>query len=164
MRSSGRVYRRCGCIDAASGKALGDGCPRLVARHRHGSWYLRLELPVGVDGRRRRIRRGGYPTRRAALEALRRLRTPRPGDENGRVLTVGDWLAQWLASRTSPASSTVRGYAGHIRLYLAPYLGRVLLVDLSVGQVQAMFTAIIRQHKALGAPVSAATLHRIRAT
>jgi integrase len=40
----------------------------------------------------------------------------------------------------------------------------VLLADLSVGQVQAMFTAITRQHQALGAPMSAATLHRIRAT
>jgi hypothetical protein len=51
-----------------------------------------------------------------------------------------------------------------VRLDLAPYLGRVLLADLSVGQVQAMFTAIIWQHQAFGAPVSPATLHRIRAT
>jgi hypothetical protein len=58
----------------------------------------------------------------------------------------------------------VRGYAAHVRLYLTPYLGEVLLGELSVTQVQAMFTAIIRQHHALGAPVSAATLTRIRAT
>lgn len=70
----------------------------------------------------------------------------------------------WLASRTSPAASTVRGYAAHIRLYLAPYLGEMLLAELSAGQVHAMFTAIIRQHHALGTPVSAATLTRIRAS
>jgi len=40
----------------------------------------------------------------------------------------------------------------------------VLLAELSVAQVQAMFVAIIRQHHALGTPVSAATLTRIRAT
>ena len=51
-----------------------------------------------------------------------------------------------------------------MRLYLGPYLGEVLLTELTVGQVQAMFTAITRQHQALGAPVSAATLARIRAT
>jgi hypothetical protein len=39
----------------------------------------------------------------------------------------------------------------------------MLLAELSAGQVQAMFTAIIRQHQALGTPVSAATLTRIRA-
>jgi len=124
---------------------------------------VRLELPAGLDGLRRRIRRGGYPSRKAALEVLGRLRAPRSG-ETGGILTVGDWLAHWLASRTSPAASTVRGYAAHVRLYLGPYLGEVLLTELTVGQVQAMFTAITRQHQALGAPVSAATLARIRAT
>lgn len=107
MRSPGRVYRRCGCVDPMSGKALGDRCPRLAAWRRHRSWYTRLELLVGLDGRRHRICRGGYPTRKAALEVLGRLREPRPGDKDGHVLTVGDWPAHRLASRTSPASSTV---------------------------------------------------------
>ena len=40
----------------------------------------------------------------------------------------------------------------------------MLLGGLSVAQVQVMFAAIIRRHHALGAPVSAATLTRIRAT
>ena len=124
---------------------------------------MRLELPGGPGGRRRRIRRGGYPSRKAALEVLGRLRAPAAGGTGG-IVTVGDWLAHWLASRTSPAASTVRGYAAHVRLYLGPYLGEVLLTELTAGQVQAMFTAIIRQHQALGTPVSAATLARIRAT
>jgi hypothetical protein len=33
MRSSGRVYRRCGCLDPQSGRAFGDGC-RGVGRTR----------------------------------------------------------------------------------------------------------------------------------
>jgi hypothetical protein len=121
----------------------------LSAGGRHGSWYVRLELPAGLDGRRRRIRRGGYPSRKAALDVLGRLRSPKAGGMVG-VVTVGDWLAHWLVSRTSRAASTVRGYAAHVRLYLRPYLGEVLLTELTVGQVQAMFTAIIRQHQALG--------------
>ncbi len=76
----------------------------------------------------------------------------------------GGLAGHWLASRTSPAASTVRGYTTHVRLYLAPYPGQVLLAELSAGHVQAMFTAIIRQHQALGSTVSAATLNRIRAT
>jgi hypothetical protein len=66
------------------------------------------------------------------------------------MLTVGERLAHWLVSRSSPAASTVRGYGAHTRLYLAPYLGQVLLWELSAGHVQAKFTAIIRQHRALG--------------
>ena len=160
MTDQGSVYRRCGCVDPATGRQLGRNCPRL-AGSRHGSWYLDLELPAGPDGRRCRIRRGGYTSRAAVLA---RLRGPRHGNQDGRVLTVGDWLAHWLASRTSPATSTMRSYAAHVRLYLAPYLGPVLLADLSAEHVQAMFTAITRQHQATGSPVSAATVNRIRAT
>ncbi len=58
----------------------------------------------------------------------------------------------------------MRGYAARVRLYLGPYLGEVLLAELTTGHVQAMVAAIIRQHHALGTPVSAATLTRIRAT
>ncbi|MGH3191902.1 MAG: tyrosine-type recombinase/integrase [Streptosporangiaceae bacterium] len=121
---------------------------------------MRLELPAGLDGRRRRIRRGGYPSRRAAEAVLARLRAPRAGDTGARMLTVGDWLV----TKTATAPSTVRGYAAHVRLYLSPYLGEVLLAELTTGHVQAMVAAIIRQHHALGTPVSAATLTRIRAT
>jgi len=54
---------------------------------------VRLELPAGLDGHRRRIRGGGYPSRKAALAVLARLRSPRPGGAGTGVLTVGDWLA-----------------------------------------------------------------------
>ncbi|MCW2918674.1 MAG: integrase family protein [Actinomycetia bacterium] len=163
MRSTGQVYRRCGCTAPDTGKVLGGECPQL-GRRGHGSWYVRLELPAGLDGRRRRIRRGGFATRKAAVEVLSRLRAPQPGDTTGGVLTVGDWLAHWLTARTSAATSTMRCYTGHVRLYLTPYLGNILLADLTVGQVQAMFAAIARQHAALGQPMTAATLNRIRAT
>jgi integrase len=125
---------------------------------------VRLELPAGLDGHRRRIRRGGYPSRKAAEAVLARLRAPHPGDAGARMLTVGDWLAHWLVTKTATAPSTVRGYAAHVRLYLGPYLGEVLLAELTTGHVQVMIAAIIRQHHALGTPVSAATLTRIRAT
>ena len=89
----GGVYRLCGRTDPATGRQYGRACPRLAAGGRHGSWYLRLELPTGLYGRRRRIRRGGYPSRKAAEAVLARLRAPRPADTGMRVLTVGDWLA-----------------------------------------------------------------------
>ena len=163
MIGQGSVYKRCGCVDPVTRRQLGGRCPRL-AGSRDGSWYLELELPAGPDGRRCRIRRGSYLSRAAATAVLARLRGPRHGDLGGRVLTVGDWLAHWLASRTSPAASTMRGYAAHVRLYLAAYLGPVLLAELSAAHVQAMFTAIIRHHQELGPPVSAATLNRVHAT
>jgi hypothetical protein len=88
MSGRGSVYKRCGCVDPVTRRQLGRRCPQL-AGSRHGSWYLELALSAGPDGRRCRIRRGGYPSRAAASSALARLRGPRHGDQGGRVLTVG---------------------------------------------------------------------------
>jgi hypothetical protein len=163
MRSSGSVYSWCGCREPNSGRRLGARCPQR-SHEGHGSWYLSLELPAGPDGRRRRIRRGGFPAPAAAEQALARLRMPAPGGDGGLPMTVGRWLEHWLASRAAPRPSTLRGYTAHVRLYLAPYLGQIMLADLSAAHVQAMFTAISRQHATVGTPIAPATLARIKAT
>jgi integrase len=156
----GSVFRRCGCRDQGNGRLLGARCPGLRSP-RHGSWYFSADLPSPA-GQRRRVRRGGFGTRTAAMAALQALTGP--AREAGPGITTGEWLDRWLATRASLRASTSRGYAAHVRGYLALYLGGVPLAELSPGDVQAMFTAIIGGEAALGHPVSAATLHRIHAT
>src|SRR6266496_4272118 len=156
----GSVFRRCGCRDQATGRLLGARCPGL-ASWRHGTWYLSMELPSSA-GDRRRVRRGGFASRSAAVAALEALLGTAPGPVPG--LGTGEWLERWLASRVSLRASTSRGYAAHVRGYLVPYLGGIPLAELSPADVQGMFTTIIRGEAALGRPVSAATLRRIHAT
>jgi len=79
-------------------------------------------------------------------------------------LTTDEWLDRWLESRVSLRASTARSYAAHIQGYLTPYLGSIPLAALTAADVQAMFSAVVRDETALGRPVSAATLHRIHAT
>jgi integrase len=105
----------------------------------------------------------GPRARADAQQALERLQIPVAGD-HGAPVTVGHWLQLWLASREGPRPSTLRGYAAHVRLYLVPYLGRILLADLSAAHVQAMFAAIARQHAATGTSITPATLARVKAT
>ena len=69
-RSGGSTFKRCGCRDPRTGRQLGRRCPHLRKRG-HGSWYLAVELSAAPDGRRRRVRLGGYATRAAAQAALR---------------------------------------------------------------------------------------------
>ncbi len=156
----GSVFRRCGCRDQTTGRLLGVRCPKLKSA-RHGSWYFSADLPSAA-GERRRVRRGGFTTRAAAVAALEALSGPAPAGARG--LTTGEWLGRWLASRVSLRASTSRGYAVHVRGYLVPYLGGIPLGELSPADVQQMFSAIIRGEAALGRPVSAATLRRIHAT
>lgn len=156
----GSLYRRCGCRDESTGRLLGTRCPGLRSPE-HGTWYFSTELPSAA-GQRRRVRRGGFATKTAAAAALGALEPPAAGPAPG--LSTGEWLGRWLESRVSLRESTARSYTAHVRGYLVPYLGGIPLAALTAGDVQAMFTAIIRDETALGRAVSAATLHRIHAT
>jgi hypothetical protein len=51
-----------------------------------------------------------------------------------------------LAGVAAPVDQ--RGYAAHVRGYLVPHLGGIPLAALTPGDVQAMFTAIIRDETA----------------
>jgi hypothetical protein len=108
-RSGGSTFKRCGCRDQRTGRQLGQRCPHLRERG-HGSWYLAIELSAAPDGRRRRVRLGGYATRAAARAALGRLSTP--GQARGSVAgcTTGQWLVTWLAGRQSLRPSARRSY------------------------------------------------------
>ena len=156
----GSVYRRCGCRDDRTGRLLGARCPGL-RDVKHGSWYFTADLPSAA-GERRRVRRGGFATQAAAVAAREALTSTAAGPAPG--LSTGEWLSRWLASRVSVRASTARSYAAHVRGYLVPYLDGIPLAALTPGDVQAMFTAVIRDETILGQPVSAATLHRIHAT
>lgn len=94
---------------------------------------------------------------------------------------VGEWLEQWLAAKKGLRPGTVRSYAGHIRLYLKPHLGRIAVDRLRVTDIASMFDHIeelndaIAEARASGSParraavkgrrrIGPATCQRIRAT
>jgi len=157
------VFKRCGCRNPKTGRRCGARCPQLGMRG-HGAWYFRLEVPRGRDGKRRQLRRGGFPSRHAAWQAREFLLHPTGLNRNSDVVTVGQWLRLWLDNHQCLATSTLRSYSLHIRRYLHPGLGRLPLHTLNTDQIQAVFTAIIRRHAAWGTPLSPATLRRIQAT
>ncbi len=90
--------------EPGNGRPAGEQMP--TARQRGHGRYFSLELPAGLDGRRRRIRRGGFPIRKAAEKALARLRMPADPEA---LMTTAEWLDRWLAESTSPRPSTIRG-------------------------------------------------------
>jgi hypothetical protein len=120
---------------------------------------LAIELAAAPDGRRRRVRLGGYPTSAAARAALGRLSTP-GGQARQSVAgcTTGQWLVAWLAGRQSLRPSARRSNQHHLDTYLRPRIGAIPLVMLTAADLRVMFTAIGRQRPVTGAPLSAVTL------
>jgi integrase len=100
------VFKRCSCtapvVDGDGQPRLGPdgkpkrrevgaGCTRL-ADGRHGTWWFQLDLPAPGGQRRKRMRRGGYASRREAqdrLNAIRRLLSiAEPDDQDARQRIV----------------------------------------------------------------------------
>ncbi len=158
---SGGVFKRCGCRHPQTGRSLDSACPRLPERG-HGSWSFDCAV-ASVRGRRERVRRGGYLTRRDALAARDALLNPSE-DHNADARTVGRWLRYWLTTRTSIRPSTLRSYTEHVELHLIPHLGRVRRGELTGRHVADMFHTLATTNNRYGRPPTPATLHRIRAT
>ncbi|MGH3514426.1 MAG: tyrosine-type recombinase/integrase [Pseudonocardiaceae bacterium] len=135
-----------------------------MTRTGHGSWYLTVELPPGPSGARRRLRRGGYRTRAEAHRALTGLRPPDPADPHRALLTTGQWLQHWVATRLRPRPATLRSYHQHIQQHLIPHLGGIVLRELCLDDVQTTFAILARTPTRYGRARAASTLHRIRAT
>ena len=140
--SRGSIFKRCGCTEFTNGKRrqLGSECPKLRRSDgswnpRHGTWWYATALPA-KGGKRHWLRRGGFATGTEAQRALdaRREQVGRGIVVNDR-LTVGQYLAEWLAAKTDIRRSTQRAYGLHISKYLAPGLGHLRMTDLRVAHV-----------------------------
>ena len=70
---------------------------------------------------------------------LEKVRTGGAADSK---LTVGDYLDDWLKSRTSLRPTTKSSYAGHIKLYFKPHLGRIRLTSLRALDLDQMYARI----------------------
>jgi hypothetical protein len=140
---------------------LSSACPQLAERG-HGSWYFDCAVPV-LPGRRERLGRGGYPTRREAIAARDTLLGN--GDTvtaEGR--TMQRWLRYWLTTRTTIRPTTLRSYEVHVERHLIPHLGQIRLSELTGRHITDMITAIGAATNRYGRTPSPSTLHRIRAT
>ncbi|MCC9309296.1 site-specific integrase [Kitasatospora sp. RB6PN24] len=124
-------------------RELGAKCPKLNGKKPHGTWWYYIKLPPGPDGKPNRDRRGGFENKDKAEDALKKViaRLDRSEEVDHRT-TVAQFLTQWLASKKKLEESTANSYEGHIRNYLEPYLGAIVLEDLRPQHIRDMFDAI----------------------
>ena len=109
----------------------------------NGSWTLTIELPPDpTTGKRRQSYETVRGTKRDALRRLTELQADVNKGEYvtpGRM-TVGSFLDQWLDSHvaTTTRATTANGYAGNVRRYIRPKLGRLLLTKLQPAHIREL--------------------------
>lgn len=152
----GSVAKRCTCrpVRDASGKR--KTCPK-----KHGSWSYTAD--VGIDpatDKRKQVRRGGFPTREAAEEALavllQQVREHGWADDQGRTVTA--WLTDWLNRQERSGElrpSTLTMYRSYVDGRINDHLGRIRLRDLRRPAVAQMVHALVE------AGDGATTIHRV---
>ncbi|MFI7455378.1 hypothetical protein ACIBQX_48500 [Nonomuraea sp. NPDC049714] len=90
-----QVSRRCGCVDAETGRQRGVTCPCLLVDDDHGSWYFAVQVR-GLGGQRQRVRRGGYAAPEEAQAAGRALADADRDTAQGPDAPSGNgWHAGW---------------------------------------------------------------------
>ncbi len=154
---SPNFYRRCQCkgpLTDKKGKPVlnNDGTPKIgdigltcpkLGRKGHGTWYFALELERGENSKRRRVKRGGFPTKEKAEEEAEKVY--KEADRGTDVLsneTTADYLRRWIGTKKKLARTTRHGYQEHLDNYLVPHLGHVKRRDLRVRHLDAMYNAI----------------------
>jgi len=161
---AGVVYRRCGCR-GVDGRQRGFSCPRLEDDPAHGRWYFAVQVDV-VEGRRTRVRKGGFPARRDAERALAEFAALPSAQAAARMWTVGRWLRFWLAEIERSGAvrpSTLAGYRRVVDGDLIPEFDRLRLSKLRTKQVQRGLDRIARRTTRTGRLIAASTVHGIRA-
>lgn len=158
-----QVSRRCGCVDAETGRQQGVTCPRLPMDDDHGSWYFAVQVR-GLDGQRQPVRQGGYADPEKAQAAGRAVAAADRDGAGAAGCTLGQWLTRWLATKDALRPSTRQSCATHIRLYLIPQLGRILLHQLTSRDVNGLLATLASRPSPTGRRLSPATVVRIHAT
>ncbi|WP_328769388.1 site-specific integrase [Streptomyces sp. NBC_00286] len=172
----GSVYKRCACRGPVLGedgepvlddggrpkqRQLGAECPQFGKRD-HGLWYFTMELPPGPDGKRRRVRRGGFLTKKKAEEEAQTLwGEAQDGIDVLSDETVEHFLLRWFDKRVDLKRSTRESYRDHIRRVFIPALGQIKMRDLRTRHLQEMFEQIWRDNEQHAANRDAAELARL---
>jgi integrase len=130
-----------------------------------GSFRLRYDIgPAPATSKRRTatitIRGSRKDAERELTRLLRAVDTSEHVDPSR--ITVGQWLAQWLATiRTERSPKTYESYAEIVRCYLAPAFGKERLDRLTPAQIQKAYNAWTRQDRKPLSPRTRRYIHVI---
>ena len=158
----GRTYRRC----TACGRALASS--RCSCGAGRSTWTYVVD--VGGQGRHRvQRKRGGFPTKSAALAAMAKVQLDVASGSwvEPSHCTLGQYLQeQWLPSmRGQVRGSTWIAYELNVRLHVMPQLGNIPLQQLTRARLKQLYQSLAGDGgPASKRPLSAKTIHNVHLT
>lgn len=158
----GRVFKRCTRCRATVPQRRCERCGS-----ERTSWTLSIDVgPAG--GKREQRVRGGFPTRRAALDGIHELQH---AISQGTYVapskqTVGEYLEQWLpTARVRLRPGAFDACASHVQVYIVPRIGDIALQALTPSRVKALYADLATGGRVRGGGgLSAKTVHNIHRT
>lgn len=139
-----------------SGSKMRDGLVK-----RGDTWSYVIRVPDPATGKTKPKWVGGFPTRKAAKEArdTARHQVHRGQYAEPSKLTLGDWLQQWLDTRTNQRSSTLDSYRRIVRLYVLAYpIAHTRLQALAPTMLSEHWRKVSETGSQKGGPVSPRTV------
>ena len=109
---------------------------------RGGTWFYRLDLPPGPDGRRHQKRVSGFRTEREARNALANASVAKAEGRlrHTQAKTFRDLASEWLvAVGPNRKLTTMSNYRFIVDTYLTPRIGTVRLDRLSAPLIQKLY-------------------------
>ena len=131
------------------------------ARKRGKTWTYYAEAPDPATGERRRTTKGGFKTKREALDALDEIKTGLKdhGFIQPRKMTVKAFvLDEWLPT-VSKRPTTVSSYRMLLEHYVVPHIGELTLTQLTAAHVRNMADLLSEKGGRNDRPLSARTVN-----
>lgn len=140
-----------------------------VSRRSSGGWEYRFDIaPDPLTGKRRRVTKSGFATKREATRAMNQALT---AHEQGRGVrpsrrTVENFLNEWhRAVKGALRPSTWVNYRNYLDAYVIPVIGQTALQDLSAVRLNLLYTHLLERGrvKTLGglSPKTVQNVHRM---
>ena len=148
---------------------MARGTVRQRSKVKKDSWTVQIYLGVDPTTGKKRYRSESVKgtmaiAQRRLTELLRQLDTGTCTEPTH--LTVAKYLWQWMRdyAEMHVSQRTLEGYRANLERYLLPKIGKIRLERLSASQVQEMESALLRNGRKNGGPLSSRTVlqvHRI---
>ncbi len=117
---------------------------------KESGWWFRYQWRT--EGKRYSVRGHGYPTKKAAREAMRKaIRDKEEGRSITAPGTVAEFLVSWLDTFTRSGAvkqSTATTYSDHVHRHIIPRLGSITLAKLSPRDIAKFYADLLSSGEA----------------